>query len=161
LPSHNNTTLAVVLVVVIILLIITGRLANPYRNLHKPPTPVELAKNSETRETLLNALKWDFVFIPVYTTGLVLLCLIAGRAGARLQLVSLRFTWWIIVVVIAGVSIDIVENIALIKVTNPSSATIWESIARFCKCGKYFSPILGNLYFFIVGIRCLLRIGSQ
>ena len=161
MPFENNTTLAALLVVVIILFVITGRLANPYRTLGEHRPPVELAKDPLTQKPLLDAVKWDFAFIPIYTIGLVLLCFITGRAGAHLQLVSRRLTWWIIAVVIAGAFIDVAENIALIKVSNPSSEKIWESIARFAQFGKYFSPVVGNLYSFVVGIWCLLKIGSR
>ena len=113
------------------------------------------------QESLRDAVKWDFAFIPVYTIGLALLCFIAGRAGAHLQLVSLRFTWWIIALVIAGSFIDVAENIALLKVSDPSPEKIWESIARFGQFGKYFSPLVGSLYSFVVGIWCLLTIGSR
>jgi hypothetical protein len=65
------------------------------------------------------------------------------------------------VVVIATAFIDVAENIALKKVSNPCSNKTWESIARFCGFGKYFSPFLGNLYSFVVGIWCLLEIGSR
>lgn len=159
MPFINNTTLAILLVVVIILFVITGRLANPYRTLGEQRRPVELAKDPLTRQPLRDALKWDFAFIPVYTFGLVLLCFITGRAGAHLQLVSLRLTWWIIAVVIAGAFIDVAENIALLKVSNASPEKAWESIARFGQFGKYLSPLVGNLYSLVVGIWCLLTIG--
>ena len=161
MPFQNNKTLVVLLVAVIILFVITGRLANPYRTLGDQRTPVELAKNSSTKELLRDAVKWDFAFIPVYTIGLVLLCLISGRAGARLQLVSPRLTRWIIVIVIAGVSFDIAENMALLNVSGPSPKEICESVAQFCRHAKYLSPIVGNLYSFVVGIWCLLTIGSR
>lgn len=161
MPFQNNTTLAALLVFVIILFVITGRLANPYRTLGEQRPPVELAKDPATQKPLRDALMWDFAFIPVYTIGLVLLCFIAGRAGARLQLVPLRVTWWIIAVVIAGVSIDFIENIALLRVSDPSHQQIWESVARITQFGKYFAPLVGNLYSFVVGIRCLLTIGSR
>ena len=161
MPFQNNSTLVALLIVVIILFVITGRLANPYRTLGEQRPPVELAKDPSTQKPLLDALKWDFAFIPVYVSGLVLLCFITGRAGAHLQLVSRRLTWWIIAVVIASAFIDVAENIALIKVSNPASEKIWESIARFAGFGKYLSPVVGNLYSFVVGIWCLLKIGSR
>jgi len=161
LRFHNNTSLAVLLVVVIILVVVTGILANPYRTIDKNPPPVELAKEASTKEPLRDSLKWDFAFIPVYTIGLVLLCFIAGRAGARLQLVPLKYTWWVIAVVIAGVFIDVAENIALLKIIDSSPGKIWESIARFAQYGKFFSPVVGNLYSFVVGIWCLLKISSR
>ena len=160
MPFHN-TILAILLFVVIILFVITGRLANPYRTLGEQRSPVELAKDPSTQKPLRDALKWDFAFIPVYTIGLALLCFIAGRAAAHLDLVPLRWTWWVIAVVIAGAFIDVAENIALLKVSNPSSEKIWESIARFGRFGKYLSPFLGSLYGFIVAIWCLLKIASK
>ena len=159
MPSLNNRTIAILLVVLITLFAITGTLANPYRTLGDQRTPLELAKASSP--ALFDAVKWDFVLIPVYTMGLALLCFIAGRAGARLQLVSLRLTWWIIAVVIAGAFIDVAENIALLRVSAGSPEKIWESIAEFGRIGKWLSPVVGNLYSFVVGIWCLLRIGSR
>lgn len=159
MPSLNNRTIAVLLVVLITLFVITGRLANPYRNLGEQRTQLELAMASSP--ALIDAVKWDFVLIPIYTIGLALLCFIAGRAGARLQLVSLRLTWWIIAVVIAGAFIDVAENIALLRVSAVSSEKIWVSIAEFGRIGKWLSPVVGNLYSFVVGIWCLLRIGSR
>jgi len=161
LPFQNNTTLAVLLVAVVILFVITGTLANPYRTLGDKRTPLELARDPTTQKLLLDAVKWDFAFIPVYTIGLVLLCLIAGRAGANLQLVSPRLTRWIIAIVIAGVFIDVAENIALIKASGPAPEPVWGSIAKFGRYGKYLSPLVGNLYSFVVGIWCLLTIGSR
>ncbi len=158
---NNNTTLAVLLVVVIILFAITGRLANAYRTLGEQRPPVELAKDPLTQKLLRNAVTWDFAFIPVYTVGVVLLCFIAGRAAAQLQLVSLRFTWFIIAVVIVLAFIDVAENIALLNVSGPSPEKFWESIARFGQFGKYLSPLIGNLYSFVVGLWCLLTIGSR
>jgi hypothetical protein len=160
LPVHN-TILAILLLVVIILVVLTGRLANPYRTLGEQRSPVELAKDPSTQKPLRDALKWDFAFIPVYTIGLALLCFIAGRAGAHLDLVPFRWTGWVIAVVIAGAFIDVAETIALLKVGSPSSEKIWESIARFGGFGKYLSPFLGSVYSFIVAIWCLLKIASK
>ena len=161
MPFHKTATFVVcivLLVAVIILFVKIGPRASPYANLpNEKRPPVELAQDPATQKSLLDALNWDFAFIPVYTAGLILLCFIVGRFANDLDLVPLRYTWWIIAVVIAGVFIDVAENVALIKVSNPSHEEIWESIARFGRVGKYFSPLVGNVYSLVLGIWCVVR----
>lgn len=158
MPFHKTPTFVVCivfLVAVIILFLIIGPRASPYASLpHEKRPPVELAQDPATQKPLFDSLKWDFAFIPVYTAGLFLLCFITGRFADDLNLVPLRFTKVIIAVVIVGVLFDVAENVALLRIIHGSPETLWKNIAQWAKCGKWFSPILGDLYSLVLGIWC-------
>ena len=161
MPFHKTTTFVVcvvLLVAVIILFVIIGPRASPYAKLAKDENrpPVALAQNTDTQKPLLCALTWDFVFIPVYTAALFLLCFIAGRFAEDLNLVSLRITKVIIAVVIAGVFIDVAENVALLGVICGSRESLWRTVAEWGTRLKYFSPILGTLYSLVLGVWCVV-----
>lgn len=161
MPFHKTTTFVVcvvLLVAVIILFVIIGPRAGPYAKLPKNENrpPVALAQDTDTQKPLLCALTWDFVFIPIYTAGLFLLCFIAGRFADDLNLVSLGVTKLIIAVVIAGVFIDVAENVALMAIICGSPESLWKTIAEWGTRLKYSSPILGTAYSLMLGVWCVV-----
>jgi hypothetical protein len=107
-----------------------------------------------------NSLRLDYVFIPLYSTTLALLCIMAGHSFQRhdwsgLTAVAAVLAWyqWV-----AGL-LDMVENWALLRLLN-SSPPFPETLpwlAGLCAAIK-FALIMLALVCFLVAVACSLLI---
>jgi hypothetical protein len=162
LPFHKTPAFIVclvLLVVAIVLFVVIGKRADVYRSLPgEERPPVELAKDPKTKEALREALKWDFGFIPVYVFAVSLLCYIGGRFADDSNLLPLRVTRIVILIVIVGSVIDICENVALLRIIHGSRDGIVENIAILGTRLKLIIPVSGTLYGLVTWIWGAIRL---
>lgn len=122
------------------LLVEGGKHSRPLMALEKEPTAKEqLFKSWDevTRKNLRSALRWDFLFILIYPTTVVILCFPAGRflAGAEI------LPFWISLIVIllqpAAGLFDVIENLIMLKVIDGLTSDFWLGIARISTACKF------------------------
>jgi hypothetical protein len=110
------------------------------------------------RKIAKNSLLLDFVFIPLYSTTLALLCIVAGHFFQRhnwsgLSTVAVVIAWyqWV-----AGL-LDLVENWALLRLLNikPPFPDTLPWLAGWCAFFKFLLIILA-LVCFLVAVACSL-----
>ena len=151
MPFYKTSTfficLAALVVLVILFFVVMPR-ANAQRGEPDRRPLVELALNKNKADKVREALKWDFVFIPIYAFALSLLCFIV----ARLTNAHLHFTWLVISLVFIGALVDVCENITLLHVIETSQRDIWASTARVLEILKLVAPGMGTLYWIGTGV---------
>jgi len=115
--------------------------------------------NQEATVSAAFNLGFDFLFIPVYIGTIALGCGIVANALRKSKKLfsSLGFllSWGVI---LAG-SLDVIENIALLKILFGSVASPWPEIARLCAVPK-FCLINFVLIYIICGSIVKLAISS-
>ena len=94
----------------------------------------------------------DFLFIPLYSAALTLTCLWAARFRRRRQ----RFPSWLVMIGIPGIPLawaqlgagllDMVENIALVRMLFGLVNSPWPQIASLCAFTKFILIVAGILY---------------
>lgn len=99
------------------------------------------------RAQLRTALNWDFLFIPIYTLGISVLCFTA----ARIAKLPTELTWVIILLVVLGMPVDASENFTLIHIINTHDAA-WATTASWLGKLKLVAPSLGILYAIGAGV---------
>ena len=174
LSAHASAWLLGVLVLLtIILSMVLDRIGQPLKTAAAPQGIVsfELAFSrarseaivrswERVRESAKKSLRWDYVFIPLYSTTLALLCIMAGHSFQRqdwsgLTAVAAVLAWyqWF-----AGL-LDMVENWALLRLlnTSPPFPEILPWLAGCCAAVKFGLIILG-LVCFLVAVACSLLI---
>lgn len=103
--------------------------------------------NTTHVQQLCTALHWDFLFIPIYTLAISVLCFIV----ARIAKLPTELTWVIILLVVLGMPVDASENFTLIHIINTHDAA-WATTACWLGVLKYVLPSLGILYAIGAGI---------
>jgi hypothetical protein len=94
----------------------------------------------------------DFLFIPLYTAALTLTCLWAARFRRRRR----RFPSWLVLIGIPGIPLawaqlgagllDMIENIALVRMLFGMVNSPWPQIASVCAFTKFILIVSGILY---------------
>jgi hypothetical protein len=94
----------------------------------------------------------DFLFIPLYTGTLTLTCLWAARFRRERR----RFPSWLVVIGMPGVLIawaqmgagllDVLENIALVRMLLNGVSTPWPQISSICAFTKFSLLSVGIVY---------------
>ncbi len=106
--------------------------------------------NKDTRLHAAFNLGYDFLFIPVYVCTIALGCGIVSNTLRKrkrsLSSLGSLLAWGVI---LAG-SLDVIENIALVKILYGSVASPWPEIAQWCAISKFGLVIFG-LVFIIYG----------
>jgi len=124
----------------------------------------ELARNTGQAQTILDSwsqraqlraafsLGLDFLFIPIYNTGLAMCCLWA----AQFQRERRRFSNWLVLIGIPGVllawaqtlagGLDLVENLALSNMLLGSVSAPWPQVSSICAALKFCLVGIGILY---------------
>jgi hypothetical protein len=104
--------------------------------------------NQEAQERAAFGLGLDFLFIPIYSTGLVLGCTLAAEVLQRhnwpLNSVGAPLAWtqWL------AALLDVVENVALLSILFGMAAVPWPQVARWCALIKFTIVFLGIIYIF-------------
>ena len=116
-------------------------------------TKIEKILASWDTDTMVRAafaLGFDFLFIPVYVSTIVLLCgIIANALQKNKRPISSLGSFLAWGVIFAGL-MDIVENVALVKIIFGTVASPWPEIALWSAILK-FSLIIFGLVFIIYG----------
>lgn len=124
----------------------------------------ELARNPAQAQAIIDSwsqraqlraafsLGLDFLFIPIYSTGLSLCCLWA----AQFQRERRRFSNWLVLIGIPGVllawaqtlagGLDLVENLALSNMLLGSVSSPWPQVSSICAVVKFNLIGIGILY---------------
>jgi len=124
----------------------------------------ELARNPAQAQAILDSweqpaqlraafsLGLDFLFIPIYSTGLTLCCLWA----AQFQRERRRFPNWLVLIGIPGIllawaqtlagGLDLIENLALINMLLGSVSAPWPQVSSICATVKFSLVGMGILY---------------
>jgi hypothetical protein len=94
----------------------------------------------------------DFLFIPLYTAALTLTCLWAARFRRRRR----RFPSWLVLIGIPGIPLawaqlgagllDMIENIALVRMLFGMVNSPWPQIASVCAFTKFILIVSGIFY---------------
>jgi hypothetical protein len=131
------------------LLVEGGKYSRPLMALEKEPTAKEqLFKrwDEDTRKQLRSALRWDFLFILIYSTSTILACFIAGRFLDTARILSFRSSFVIILIQLAAGLFDVFENLIMLRVIDGLTANVWLSIARISTVGKFGLIALGMIH---------------
>jgi|GEM_PF-4934760 len=131
----------VLFVVITVVSVFVMRRANAQRGEPRKPV-VTLALNPAKQEKLFKALRWDFLFIPIYVLWFSLLCYLLARATGA----SLSVTWVVILVMVVTSLFDVSENFVLLHVIKTSLDDGWASAARILEWLKLISPLTGSVY---------------
>jgi hypothetical protein len=150
----------------LLLLLILNLLGLP---LNTPAAPYgivsfELARNEAQASAILASwdqaarlraafsLGLDFLFIPLYTVALTLTCLWAARFRRKRR----RFPSWLVLIGIPGIPLawaqlgagllDMVENIALVRMLFGMVNSPWPQVASVCASTKFILIAAGILY---------------
>jgi hypothetical protein len=98
----------------------------------------------------------DFLFMPAYAGAIGLGSVLVGRALRR------RAIWWetagmlLSWVLPLAAILDVVENIALIRLLLGATETIWPTLARWCALPKFALVALGLVFIVAGGLLTLL-----
>ena len=147
MPFYKTTTFVICLfIITTIASAFVMRRANAQREEPKRKPVVCLALDSAKQTKLHEALKWDFLFIPIYVLWLSLLCYLTARfTGAPLSV-----TWVVILVMVVTSLFDVSENFVLLHVIKTSLDDGWASAARILEWLKLIAPLTGAIYFIAV-----------
>ena len=108
----------------------------------------------DAMEAALQSLKFDFVFLSLYSTTLALACFLAARGAAEAwspRLVWLGWGQWG-----AGV-LDIFENLFLMRVLKGPVVAPWPQLAALCSGAKFLFIIAGVLSIVFAAAWCVVH----
>jgi len=143
MPFYKTTTFIICLfMITTIPFAVLMRRANAQRDEPNRKAIVTLALNPAKQKKLHEALKWDFLFIPIYVLWFSLLCYLATRfTGA-----ALGVTWVVILAMVVTALFDVSENFVLLHVIKTALDDDWALAARILEWLKWISPLTGGLY---------------
>lgn len=115
---------------------------------HDPKNKETLFKSwdEDTKTKLRCALYWDFLFILLYPTSIIVACFIAGRFLDFAGILSFKITLVIILLQLVAALFDVIENVILLKVIDGLTSEVWLTIARISTNGKFGLIGLGLFY---------------
>jgi hypothetical protein len=157
-PFYMSATFAFCCVVIVVLIIVfpfVVKRASAKASMSDSRCLVDLAKDDNTKGPLRRVLKWDFLLIAVYTSANGLICFVAGRFADEFGFNWSRVTWLVMSLVLVGALIDIIENLALLRIIKVGAEPLNVSIARLGNVLKWFFPAIGIIYAVVIGIRIL------
>lgn len=136
-----------------------ARKASPQCYCSQSQTAVEMALSTKasTKEQLRTALNWDFLFIPIYSLVIGLLCFIF----ARIANLPMQLTWLVILLLLVGALVDASENFALLHVIATSQNDVWANVARRLATLKYVLPSIGVLYAIVSAIVGFINVDKR
>lgn len=106
----------------------------------------------ETREKFRRALLWDFVFLFLYPASTALACFIATRFLSAQGLIDFRYGLILMCMQFLAGILDIMENIALLRILGGPIESPWPQLAKWCAIPKFTILFAGTLYAITGGI---------
>jgi hypothetical protein len=104
------------------------------------------AWGGEGRRAAGRSLRLDFLFLAAYAPGLALLCAAAAdrahAARSRLAAPGAALAWG----QLAAGGLDAIENVALLRVLDGSTADLWPALAELCAWPKFALVVGGVVY---------------
>jgi hypothetical protein len=103
------------------------------------------------KQSLRQALHWDFLFLLLYPALIAVSCLMAGRYWATRKAVPMGLTLVVMGLQLLAGTLDAVENMALLRVLDGSDTALWAPVARWCAITKFTLVFLGAGYALLGG----------